>query len=154
MSTRVEAGTVSGLHYTNGYTVAPLQGFVHHARRLTSRARQHVGVGAQGDRYGGVPEALLDDLGMRVLAEKERGARVPEVVGAGLLGQLCAPEGPLEGPNGRGPWAHRLARVAGEAQVALLPQRAETQALPVLGRLLANFSRTHGVRGSACRAPR
>jgi len=138
VSTRVKAGTVSGLHCTNGYTVGPLQGFVHHVSRLVSRARQHVGAGAQGDRYGGVPGALLDDIGTHAPAEKERSARAPEVVGAGLLARLCAPEGPLEGPVGHGPWAHRLARAAGEDQVALLPQRAGTQAPPVMGRLLAN----------------
>ncbi len=73
------------LHYTNGYTNAALQGFVHYVCRLISHARQHMGVGVQGDRYGGVSEEFLDDLGMHALAEKERGARVTEVVEAGLI---------------------------------------------------------------------
>ena len=83
------AGRAS-LPYTNGYTNAPLQCFAHPVSRLVSHARQHAGVGVQGDRCGGLPEELLDDLGTHALAGKERGARVPEVVGAGLLGRLCA----------------------------------------------------------------
>jgi hypothetical protein len=41
-----------------------------------------------------VSEKLLDYLGMHTLAEKERGARVTEVVEASLLRQ----PGPLEEP--------------------------------------------------------
>ena len=74
MDTKAKAGDGPGLRYTNGYTNAPLQGFVHHVCRLVAHARQHVGVGVQGDGYGGVPEEFLDDLGVHALAEEERGA--------------------------------------------------------------------------------
>jgi hypothetical protein len=42
-----------------------------------------------------VSEEFLDDLGIHALAEKERGARVTEVVEASLLRQ----PGPLEEPE-------------------------------------------------------
>ena len=41
---------------------------------------QDVGVGVHRLRYGGVPEHLLDYLGMRTLPEKDRGTSVPEVM--------------------------------------------------------------------------
>jgi hypothetical protein len=88
------------LYYTNGYTNALLQSFVHHVCCLVSHARQHVGVGIQGDGYGGVPEEFLDDLGMHALAEKECGARVTEVVEAGLLRQPGPLKEPKEGTAG------------------------------------------------------
>ena len=96
MDTKAKAGDGPGLRYTNGYTNAPLQGFIHHVCRLVAHARQHVGIGIQGDGYGGVSEEFLDDLGVHALAEKERGAGVAEVVEAGLLRQPGSLEEPEE----------------------------------------------------------
>src|SRR5687767_6702196 len=59
-------------------------------------AWQDVGIGVQGLRYGGVPEKLLDILGVDVTAEHQRGARVPEVVEADRGGQTCMPQHGLE----------------------------------------------------------
>src|SRR5918997_7019836 len=131
--TTEKAGMIPGLLYTN----ALLQGFFHHVRRLIPHARQHVGVGIQGDGYRGVPEELLNDLGVHALAEKERGARVTEVVEAGPPRQTGPLEEPEEGTAGQRPGAHGLARLAREDETVILPQRAEAQPLSILGGLVA-----------------
>ena len=53
---------------------------LHGRDRSVLHVRQDVGVGVHRLRYGGVPEHLLDYLGIRAFTEKDRGAGVPEVV--------------------------------------------------------------------------
>ncbi len=48
---------------------------------LSAHARQHVGAGVEGDRYAGVPQEFLDELGVDVLREQERRAGVEIVEG-------------------------------------------------------------------------
>ena len=48
---------------------------------------EHVGVGVQRLRYGGVAQEFLDILGVDVAVEQQRGAGVTEVVEPDRLGQ-------------------------------------------------------------------
>ena len=48
-------------------------------------------VGIQGNGDAGMPQQLRDNLGVDVLGEQQRGARVPEIVKA-YLGQPGPPE--------------------------------------------------------------
>jgi hypothetical protein len=56
-----------------------------------------VAIGVQGNGYGGVSRKLLDELGVGVLGEKQRGAGVPEVVEAQVLPYAGAGPDALEG---------------------------------------------------------
>ena len=56
------------------------QGALHGAHGLLLHVRQHVGVGVHRLLYRGVPEHLLDYLGMSALGEQEGGTRMPKVV--------------------------------------------------------------------------
>jgi hypothetical protein len=94
-------------------------------------------VGIQGDGYGGVSEEFLDDLGVHALAEKERGAGVVEVVETDLPRQPGPLEEAEEGAPGQRPRSHGLARVAREGEAVILPKRAQTQPVFVLGGLVA-----------------
>ena len=55
---------------------------LHSGGRLVSHAGQDVGVSVEGKGHGGVPQEILDELGMVAPGEQQRGARVPEVVEA------------------------------------------------------------------------
>jgi hypothetical protein len=68
-----------------------------------------VRVGVEGDGYGGVPEHVRDDLGVNVLGEQERGARVPEAVEA-YLRQPGPLEQGLEAVRGNVAAVQRLTR--------------------------------------------
>jgi hypothetical protein len=58
----------SGLFYTDYYTNALGKGVLHRG--------EYMRVGVQGDGDTGVPQHLGDDLGVHVLAEVQRGARM------------------------------------------------------------------------------
>ena len=50
-----------------------------------------------GEAYVGVSQKVLHKPGVYTLPQQERGARMPQVVEAGLLGQFCTLEQSLEG---------------------------------------------------------
>ncbi len=54
------------------------QSVAHGVRGLTAHAREHMGVGVEGDRDAGVPHELLDELRVYVLLEEERRAGVAQ----------------------------------------------------------------------------
>ena len=62
------------------------QGFVHRIADAAVHALEDVAVGVQRLRYGGVPQELLDVLGVDVAGEQQRGAGVPEIVEADAAG--------------------------------------------------------------------
>jgi hypothetical protein len=57
---------------------------LHGCGGLVPHTRHHVAVGAQGNRYRGVSQELLDELRMDALREQQRGTRMPQVVKADL----------------------------------------------------------------------
>ena len=74
----------------------PLRKYVlHGSGGLICHARQHVGVGVQSDRYGGVAQGFLHEFGVHASTEQEGGARVPEVVEA-YVRQFCPLQEGLE----------------------------------------------------------
>ena len=46
-------------------------------------------VDVEGEAYVGVSQKILHKLGVYSLPQQKRGARVPEIVEARLLGRLC-----------------------------------------------------------------
>ena len=54
-------------------------------------------VDVEGEAYVGVSQKILHKLGVYPLPQQKRGARVPEVVEARLLGRLCMLKKGLEG---------------------------------------------------------
>ena len=76
------------------------QSLAHRVGGLAAHAGQHVGVSIEGDGDGGVPEKLLDDLGMDVALQRQLGAGVPEVVEAEPR-QLRTLQEQREGPMAR-----------------------------------------------------
>jgi hypothetical protein len=54
--------------------------FLHCSGGALLHVGQHVRVGVEGNGYGCVPEHLRHYLGIDVLGEQQRGARMPEVV--------------------------------------------------------------------------
>jgi len=56
-----------------------------------------VRIDVEGQAYVGVSQKLLHELWVYALPEQECGARVAQVVEAGLLGEFCAPEQGFEG---------------------------------------------------------
>jgi hypothetical protein len=54
-----------------------------------------VRVAVEGELYAGVPREVLDELGVHAPAEKQREARVPEIMPANIR-QPCSPEQGLE----------------------------------------------------------
>jgi hypothetical protein len=56
-----------------------------------------VAVDVGGEAYVGVSQKVLHKPGVYTLPQQERGARMPQVVEAGLLGQFCTLEQSLEG---------------------------------------------------------
>lgn len=64
-------------------------------------------VGVQRDPYGGVAEHLRNHLGVHVLAEQERSARVAEVTSSSLVG--FTPK--------NGYFAGKMARVSEASQI-------------------------------------
>src|SRR5918998_1572340 len=69
---------------------------VHRAGGSIAHVGQDVAVDVEGEAYVGMPEEVLDELGVDALAQQEGGARVPEVVEAGPCGQAGALQGGLE----------------------------------------------------------
>jgi hypothetical protein len=65
----------------------PLRKYVlHGSGGLICHARQHVGVGVQSDRYGGVAQEFLHEFGVHASTEQEGGARVIER--SGVFGRV------------------------------------------------------------------
>src|SRR5215210_983616 len=59
------SGSVAGAHLLQPYCSRNLaEGFVHRSCRRVTHSWEHVAVGVEGDRYGGVTEEFLDDLGV------------------------------------------------------------------------------------------
>jgi hypothetical protein len=56
------------------------QHLLHRRGRLAPKARYHVGGGVEGRCDVGMPQKLLDELGMHPLGEKEARTGVPEIV--------------------------------------------------------------------------
>ena len=81
-------------------------------------------VGVEGYGYRCMSEKLLDKFWMYTLQEQEGGACVPEVVESGRLREICSLQEPLKWTAGQRVRAHRLACVAGEHQIVVLPQRS------------------------------
>ena len=44
------------------------------------KARSNMGIGVQGDRYGRVPQAFVDYLGVYPLLQQDSGVSMPQVV--------------------------------------------------------------------------
>ena len=72
-----------------------------------------------------MPEEFLHELGMHALLEEKRGARVPEVVEAGLLWEPGALEETAVRAADQGLGAHGLAAVAGEEEAVIFPERTD-----------------------------
>ncbi len=92
----VRVGDRPGPYYTNQYTNALFQGVFYRTGRLVAHAWQDVGVGVEGDGYVGVTQKFLNYLGMDASDKEQRGARVTQVVKAGLIRQPGALEGGLK----------------------------------------------------------
>jgi hypothetical protein len=60
----------------------------HHGGNLVRRARWQVGVGVEGDGYGGVTQEFLNEFGVYAPTEQQGGARVLEVVET-YIRQIC-----------------------------------------------------------------
>jgi hypothetical protein len=104
-------------------------GLFHRCRGPVPHVRQHVGIGVEGDGYGCMSEHLRDDLRVHVAGEKQRCARVPQVVKtdlweAGVLEQRleleCCDGAPVEGTS----------RFGREYEAVLAPQGADPINLP------------------------
>ena len=80
-------------------------------------------VGVYSLRYGRVPEHLLDYLGVRALTEKDRGARVTEVVEP-YPGEPGALQERPEGAVGEVGHVHGRTDGGGENEVVLPPEGA------------------------------
>jgi hypothetical protein len=85
-------------------------------------------VAVEGELYAGVPCEVLDELGMHAPAEKQREARVPEVVPA-YVGQPCAPEQRLEVAVDYGLRIERRTLGSGEDEPGVLVRTARSQLL-------------------------
>ena len=60
-----KSGFIAGAPLLQPYCNRVLAGgFVHRPSRGVTHPRENVGVGVEGDRYGGVAEEILDDLGV------------------------------------------------------------------------------------------
>jgi hypothetical protein len=81
--------------YTNYYTNALRQRVFHRFGGAILHVWEHMRVGVQSDGDAGVTQHLGDDLGVHILGEKQRSARVPQIVKA-YLRQPCLPEEWLE----------------------------------------------------------
>jgi hypothetical protein len=86
-------------------------------------------VGIQGDGYACAPQHLRDNLGVDVLGEQQRGARVPEIVKA-YLGQPHPLDQGLEAVRGDEAPIQRLPYLRGEDEAVLPPQGARPVYLP------------------------
>ena len=69
-----------GPFYCNRTATGLGENTFHGSSRGVSQSREHVTVGIQGDRDGGMTEKLLDDLGVYSRREERRGAGMTEIV--------------------------------------------------------------------------
>src|SRR5215210_3101539 len=76
-----DSGNRTGAHLLQPYCNRDsAEGFVHRSCRRVAHSWEDVAVGVEGDRYGGVAEELLHDLGVDPSREEQRSAGVPEIV--------------------------------------------------------------------------
>src|SRR5215212_7997879 len=81
-------------------------------------------VGVQGDGYGGVAEHLGDDLRIYVAGQEQGGARMPEVVEAGMGRKTGTFEKPREGAVSEVGGVDETTRLVGEDETARVVERA------------------------------
>jgi hypothetical protein len=98
------------LFYTNYYTNALGKGILHRFGGAIQHIGEHMRVGVQCDGDAGVAQHLGDDLGVRVLGEKQRSARVPQIVKA-YLRQPCSSKEWLESVSSYVPAVQWIARL-------------------------------------------
>ena len=84
------------INAAGGTDRASSEGLVYRPARAAVHAGDYVGVGVQGEGYGGVPEELLDVFGVDVAGEEQGGAGVAEVVELEVIRQPGAFCGVLE----------------------------------------------------------
>jgi hypothetical protein len=91
---------------------------------VVSHPGDHVGIGVERDRHGGVAQELLDVFGVDVSEQKQRRARVPEIMKANhretsALQQRC------EGTLSQVSWVYRSSYLGGKDESLVLVEVAK-----------------------------
>ena len=94
-------------------------------------------------------QEFLHEFRVDAPAEKDRGARVSEIVEANRR-QPCALQGSLEGSVGQQVRAQEVPAAVGKNKAAILPEASESEPLSVLGSPVA----LEGPNGSVCELTR